>query len=109
MPIDEPYGALEARTAIAIQLPSLSVYSAVLEVSIRSVLLMRMEKLIVRQRIQGGGALGQSRMIKVPSEAVQLNRIFVRKLQETQREYGRGILQDSLYGQSERMLVEKLL
>lgn len=46
MPIDEPYGALEARTAIAIQLPSLSVYSALLEVSIRSVLLMRMEKLI---------------------------------------------------------------
>ena len=46
MPIEEPYGALEARTAISIQLPSLSVYSAMLEVSIGLVLLMRTEKLI---------------------------------------------------------------
>lgn len=47
-------------------------------------------------------------MIKVPSEAVQLNRVFLRKLQERQREYERGIPKRSLNGQSERMLAEKL-
>ena len=83
MPIDEPYGALEVRTAIAIQLPSLSVYSAVFKVSIRSVLVMRMEKLIDK----GSKAEDKGGTIKVPSEAVQLNRVFVRKLQEVQREY----------------------
>lgn len=107
MPSDEPYGALEARTAISIHLPSLSVYFAVLEESIRLVLLMRMKKSIDKGS-KAEGAQGQRPNDQGAERGCTADLYFCAKSQEAQREDKRGSSQVD-NGQTERMLVEKLL